>query len=503
MRATHDISNGVTSQRGRAAPKALAGSKNRGQGETSGAGSEGELSALRRELADKGVKHCLAAYVDVHGIPKAKAVPIDHFERMMRGSELFTGAALDGLGQGPQDDELAIFPDRRAVTILPWRPEVAWAPGNLHFHENPWPMCSRNVLQRQIDRLAGHGLSFNVGVECEVFLVRREGNAIRPANPLDTLPKAAYDVVGLLENLPWLSEVVGYMNRLGWHVHSFDHEDANSQFEFDFAYADVLTMADRFVLWRMMMKEIARRYGWEATFMAKPYADRTGNGAHFNMSMSDLKTGKNVFGDASDKRNCGLSKTAYQFLAGVIRHAPAIVAVTCPTVNSYKRLIKTGSMTGYTWAPVFISYGGNNRTHMLRVPMLRPQVEGSPDTHTGVYLSSARIECRAVDPSMNPYLAAAMMLAAGIEGIEKNLDPGEPKNVNMYELSDAERAARGVRSLPRTLLEAVEAFASDPLSKEAFGEDLYRAYIDLKEREWWSYHNTVSAWEIDSYLAKF
>jgi glutamine synthetase len=293
------------------------------------------------------------------------------------------------------------------------------------------------------------------------------------------------------------------MNQLGWHVHSFDHEDANSQFEFDFAYADVLTMADRFVLWRMMMKEIARRYGWEATFMAKPYADRTGNGAHFNMSMSDLKTGKNVFGDASDKRNCGLSKTAYQFLAGVIRHAPAIVAVTCPTVNSYKRLIKTGSMTGYTWAPVFISYGGNNRTHMLRVPMLRPQVEGSPDTHTGVYLSSARIECRAVDPSMNPYLAAAMMLAAGIEGIEKNLDPGEPKNVNMYELSDAERAARGVRSLPRTLLEAVEAFASDPLSKEAFGEDLYRAYIDLKEREWWSYHNTVSAWEIDSYLAKF
>ncbi|HLI13832.1 MAG TPA: type III glutamate--ammonia ligase [Alphaproteobacteria bacterium] len=464
---------------------------------------DGAASALKHELAQKGVKYCLAAYVDIHGIPKAKAVPIDHFERMMRGSELFTGAALDGLGQSPHDDELAVLPDARAVTILPWQPNVAWAPGNLHYHEKPWPMCSRNVLQRQVDRLARHGLTFNLGVECEIFLVRRDGDVLRPANPLDTLPKAAYDVVGLLENLPWLDEVTEYMNKLGWQVHSFDHEDANSQFEFDFAYTDALTMADRFVLWRMMMKEVSRRHGWEATFMAKPYADRTGSGAHFNMSLSDTKSGTNVFGDSSDKRNCGLSRTAYQFLAGVLRHAPAIAAVTCPTVNSYKRLIKTGSMTGYTWAPIFISYGGNNRTHMMRVPMLRPHVEGDAKTHKGVYLSSARIECRAVDPSMNPYLAAAMMLAAGIEGIEGDLDPGEPKNFNMYEMSDSELAAHNVKSLPRTLLEAIEAFAADPFSKEVFGEELYQAYIALKEREWWSFHNTVSHWEIDNYLTRF
>lgn len=229
------------------------------------------------------------------------------------------------------------------------------------------------------------------------------------------------------------------MNRLGCDVHSFDHEDANGQFEFDFAYTDALTMADRFVLWRLLMKEITRKYGWEATFMPKPYSNRTGSGAHFNMSLADIDTGKNISGDSNDKRGCGLSKIAYQFLGGAKKHAPAIVATTCPIVNSYKRLIKTGSMTGFTWAPIFISYGGNNRTHMLRVPTLRPQIEG-PDAkkQKGVYLSSARWECRAVDPSMNPYLAAAMVLAAGLEGIEQDVDPGDPIDKNMYLLSDRE-----------------------------------------------------------------
>jgi len=166
-------------------------------------------------------------------------------------------------------------------------------------------------------------------------------------------------------------------------------------------------------------------------------------------------------------------------------------------------LIKSGSMTGFTWAPIFISYGGNNRTHMMRVPMLRPQIEGAPEEHKGVYLSGARVECRAVDPSLNPYLGAAMVLGAGLEGIEQDLDPGDPINLNMYELSDAELAARGVRSLPRTLLEAVDAFAADPLGKTVMGEELHRAFIDVKQREWWSYHNTVSKWEYDNYLTKF
>ncbi len=463
--------------------------------------ADAELRRQKEALIERGVKYCLASYVDVHGIPKAKTVPIEHFERMMRGSELFTGAALDGLGQGPQDDELSVHPDPKALTVLPWRPEVAWAPGNLHYHETPWPMCSRSVLHRQTERAARMGFRFNLGVECEIYLVRREGDRIVPANPRDVLSKAAYDVVGLLENLDWLDEIVTYMNHLGWDVHSFDHEDANSQFEFDFAYADALTMADRYVLWRLMAKELSRRRGFEATFMPKPYSNRTGSGAHFNMSLESLETGDNAFGDPNDKRRCGLSKLAYHFIGGLLKHAPAIVAVTCPIVNSYKRLVKTGSMTGYTWAPIFISYGGNNRTHMLRVPKLRPHIESEQDS--GLHLSSARIECRAVDAAMNSYLAAAMTLAAGLEGIERELDPGDPIDLNMYEQTDDELRNRGVRILPRTLLEAIEAFEADPLTVEVMGEDLARSYVEIKKREWIDYHNTVSTWELDTYLTRY
>jgi glutamine synthetase len=440
----------------------------------------------REELRERGVAYCLAAYVDVHGVPKAKAVPIDHFARMMKGSELFTGAAIDGLGQGPADDELSIWPDLDAITVLPWEPSVAWAPGHLHFHNEPYPMDSRTVLRRQTDRLAEHGLAFKLGVETEFFLVQREGTGIRPANPKDVLARAAYDITGLLENLPFLDDLIRYMNQLGWDVHSFDHEDANSQFELDFSYTDVITMADRFVLWRMMTKLLARKYGFEATFMPKPYQDRTGNGGHFNMSMADLETGENAFADPDDPRGAGVSKLAYQFIAGILRHAPAISAVTAPIVNSYKRLIKSGSMTGFTWAPVYISYGANNRTHMLRIPM-----------------GGGRVESRAVDTAVNPYLAAAMLLGAGLEGIEQELDPGDPIALDMYQQSDAQLDEMGVSVLPRTLLEAVEAFDADPLTERVLGPELKASYVELKTAEWWDYHNTVSAWEYDRYLEFF
>ena len=459
-----------------------------------------------QSLMEKGVEYCMPFYVDVHGIPKTKTVPVDHFDRMMRGSELFTGAALDGLGQGPHDDELAVIPDPDCVVQLPWRPNVAVIPGNLAYHERPYEMCSRSILAKQIERAAKLGLKFNLGIECETYIVRQDPsahNGIAPNDPRDTISKAAYDVSLTLINMDFLNDVVSSMNKLGWKVHSFDHEDANGQFEFDFAYSDVMTMADRFVIWRLMMKELARKYGWEATMMAKPYADRTGSGAHFNMSLADVNTGENVSGDASDPRGCGLSKRAYQFLAGLRKHAAAIVAVSCPTVNSYKRLIKTGSMTGYTWAPIFISYGGNNRTHMFRVPMLRPHVEGEHRSGDHVNLSSARWECRAVDPSTNPYLAAAMFLAAGLDGIEQDLDPGDPQLVNMYELSDKELAELGIRQLPQTLLEAINAFEADDLGRRVMGDALFQSYVTLKKGEWWSYHNSISQWEVDQYLTKF
>jgi glutamine synthetase len=444
------------------------------------------LADRRRELEAKGVQYCLSSFVDAHGVIKAKVVPIDHFEGMMGGSELFTGAALDGLGQAPSDDELSVSPDPDAITILPWEPTVAWCPGYLHYHDQRWPMCSRTVLQRQVDRAAAQGLVFNVGIETEFYLVNREHGRVSPANPKDELHKAAYDVVGLLENLPFMDQMTKYMNSLGWDVFSYDHEDANSQFELDFKYADCMSMSDRFVLFRMMSKTLARQHGWEATFMPKPYGDRTGTGAHFNMSMADAASGANLFSDPHDPRGCRVSKLAYQFMAGILKHAPAIAAVSAPTVNSYKRLVKTGSMTGYTWAPVYVSYGKNNRTHMLRLPQTSP-----------------RVECRAVDGACNPYLTAALFLAAGLEGIEKQLDPGDPLEVNMYELTDQQLDERGVRVLPRTLLEAVEAFDRDPLTEEVFGADLRKSYSELKQREWWEYHNTVSEWEIDRYLTFF
>ncbi len=458
---------------------------------------------MKRDLISKGVKYCLASYVDVHGVPKSKTVPIEHFDRMMRGSELFTGAALDGLGQEPSDDELAAHPDPSAVCILPWRPEIVWAPGNLKYHDEPWPMCSRTVLCQQIERAAKMGFQFNLGIECEFYLVRhREDGGIEPANPTDTLAKAAYDTLTTLEALDFLDEITSHMNELGWDVHSLDHEDSNSQFELDFAYSDALTMSDRYVLWRLMAKELARKRGLDVAIMPKPYSDRTGSGAHFNMSLTSLKTGENLMGNRADKRGLGLSKLVYQFVAGVLHHAPAIVATTCPLVNSYKRLIKQGSMTGFTWAPIFVSYGANNRTHMLRVPGVRPQIEGRP-SKGDLSMSLPRLECRAVDPAVNPYLGAAMMLAAGLEGIEKNLDPGDPIHGNMYLKSDAELKKLGVKTLPRTLLEGIDAFAADSLGKTVMGKDLFESYTELKRQEWWDYHNSISPWEIKTYFERF
>lgn len=439
---------------------------------------------IKESLRTKGVEYCLAAYVDVHGIPKAKAVPLDHFESMLEGSELFTGAAVEGMGQAPNDDELSVRPDPDAVTQLPWQEKVAWAPGSLYLHDEPYPMCSRNVLKRQIERAATMGYTFNLGIEAEIYIVKKENGRLVPANPRDVIPKAAYDVHLLLDYLPWVDDMVRYMNQLGWNVNSLDHEDANSQFEFDWRYADCLTSADRYTLFKMMAKATADKYGAIATFMAKPYSDRTGNGAHYNMSLADLHTGENLFDDRSHRYN--LSQLGHWFMGGILRHAEALSAVWAPTVNSYKRLIKGGSRTGYTWAPIYCTFGRNNRTNMMRVPM-----------------SGGRVECRTADSSCNPYLAAAFALAAGLEGIEKQIDPGPNYEINLYELTDAQLQERGIRTLPRTLLEAVEAFERDELAKMVFGPRLHAAFSELKATEWWAYHNHVSDWEIDHYVTKF
>ena len=442
--------------------------------------------ALQAELEAQGVRYALASFVDLHGVCKAKAVPIDHLHAMASGSELFTGAALDGVPQDVSDDEVAAIPDLSSAVVLPWRPDTVWFASTLQLGSDPFDACSRNILSRVRDQAAAMGLCFNLGVETEFFVLRRESNGhLVPASASDTLDKPCYDLRGLLDNLDWLGELVQAMNGLGWGVYSFDHEDGNGQFETDFAYADCLTTADRVTFFRLMAREITRKHGLIASFMPKPFADRTGSGAHFNMSLADLQQGNNLFAPA-DGSAAWVSQMGLQFIAGILRHAPAICAVMAPTVNSYKRLVVQGSMSGFTWAPVFVCYGNNNRTNMLRIPG-----------------AGSRVECRAADSSCNPYLAAAMLLAAGLEGIREGLDPGPPNLLNAYRLTPEERAARGLTTLPRTLGEAIEAFAADPLSREVFGDAMAEAYIDFKRDEWNSFHSAISDWERDRYLELF
>ena len=327
----------------------------------------------------------------------------------------------------------------------------------------------------------------NLGMEAEFFMFRdTPDGGYAPLSAKPHLDKPCYDVSRLLDNMGWLGELVGAMNGLGWDVYSFDHEDGIGQFEVDFTYFDAMTMADNYVFFRVMANEIARKHGGFASFMPKPFGDRAGSGAHLNMSLYDLETGANLFKTETDPRGCGLSPLGYKFIAGVLRHLPAICAVVAPTVNSYKRLLKHGSASGFTWAPVLCCYGNNNRTNTLRVP-----------------LGGGRVELRAADSACNPYLAAAMVLSAGLEGIEQDLDPGDPHLENMYLKSPAELAAEGIRMLPATLAEAVDAFAADPLSETVFGPAMRTAWIDYKREEWRQYINYVSDWEKTRYLKFF
>jgi len=448
-------------------------------------GSSGATD-LKAELAAKGVRYALASFVDLHGVSKAKAVPLAHLGQMLRGSELFTGAALDGVPQEVSDDEVAAVPDPASATVLPWKPDVAWLASNLHLNGAPFEACSRNILNRVRAQAAAMGYRFNLGIETEFFVLRQGPDGqLAPYSERDVLDKPAYDVVGLLDNLGWLDELVSAMNDLGWGVYSFDHEDGPGQFEIDFDYADVLTMADRLTFFRLMAKEIVRPHGLVASFMPKPFSDRTGSGAHYNMSLADLGSGANLFVCPSGAP-ASVSDLAKSFIAGVLRHAPAICAVIAPTVNSYKRLVAQGSMSGFTWAPVFICYGNNNRTNMLRIP--------SP---------GGRVECRAADSAANPYLGGAMILAAGLEGIREGLDPGPANLVNAYTLSPEQLAERGIAMLPRTLGEAIEAFAADSLSRSVFGDAMFESFVAYKRGEWESYHGAVSEWERKRYLEFF
>ncbi len=451
--------------------------------------TDNEISEIQQDLKDKGVKYCMGNYVDIHGIPKGKVVPITHLHHMAHGSELYTGYALDGLGQQPNDDEIASVPDLDHIIQLPWQPEIAWMPADNTLYGQPYKLNTRVLLKSVLEQAKEMGFGMNLGIEAEVYLLRQDENGkLSVPDPDDKLKKPCYDTRAFLSNFSWLDKMATSINDLGWGLYSFDHEDANGQFEFDFNYADAVTSCDRFTFLKLMAKEYAKQVGLLATFMPKPFSNKTGTGAHFNMSLYDLETKENLFQckPADDPHGLGLTKLGYQFIAGILKHGPALCAVFAPTVNSYKRLVRQGDMPYFTWAPVFNSFGSNNRTNSVRVPM-----------------GGGRCESRNADGATNPYLAAALALAAGLEGIRENLDPGLPQEKNLYELTEEERAEKGIGFLPRTLDEAIDAFEADPFVEQVLGSELRNEFIRYKRAEWNEYHTAVSEWEIQRYSHLF
>ena len=450
-----------------------------------------DLEEVRAYIRETGVEFLFAQFVDMHGKPSAKLVPVAHLDGLFENGAGFAGFAAGNVGQRPSDPDLAAMPDARSFTPLPWRPNIARIACDLHVEGEPWPYCPRTILRRQLERAQALGYEFKIGAELEYFLIRKkEDGTIELADPLDTLEQPCYDMRALTRNLDFVSQVARNITALGWDNYATDHEDANGQFEQNFDFADALTTADRAIFFRYMVESMAQERGLMATFMPKPFAHLTGNGCHFHMSL--WKDGENVFeaAPADDPRGMGLSEDAYHFIGGLKAHAKAYIAVTAPTVTSYKRLVQGTTQSGSTWAPVFISYGYNNRTQMLRIP------------------AAGRIEDRTVDGSCNPYLGAAVILAAGLDGMEKGLDPGDPtSDLNLHELSEDARNDLGVEMLPATLLDAARELEKDDVMREALGHTGTEDYVDyfarIKKAEFKAAHEQITQWELDRYLQLF
>ena len=449
--------------------------------------SEGEVRKLAR---DAGIEFLFAQFVDMHGKPNAKLVPAHHLEDLLSDGAGFAGFAAGDIGQGPHDPDLIAMPDVRSYTPLPWKPGVARFACDVTVEGEEWPYCPRTILRHQLDRAAALGYEFRIGAELEYFLVRRrEDGSIEVADALDTLEQPCYDMRGLTRNLEFVSTVSRNVTALGWDNYATDHEDANGQFEQNFEFDNALVTCDRAVFFRFMVEALAQEQGLIATFMPKPFAHLTGNGCHFHMSL--WKDGENLFeaDPADDPRGLGLSELAYQFVGGLKAHAKAYIAVTAPTVTSYKRLVVGAPASGATWAPAYVSYGYNNRTQMLRIP------------------GPGRIEDRTVDGSCNPYLAATVVLAAGMDGIERGLDPGEPNALNLYETDEAQRKELGIDVLPANLLDATRELERCDVLRAALGrardEDYLDYYVSCKRREWQQAHEQITQWELDRYLQLF
>lgn len=442
-----------------------------------------DVRKLTEELQAQGVEFVFGFYVDIDGVPKSKCVPLASLPSMAEGSELYTVGALEGMGDlGPHEDECQGIPDLDRLVVLPWDPRFALVPSSLHLHGTPYPQDARNLLLRQVERARELGFVVNVGIEPEFYVVRETPGGWEPLVPSDRLntPTRGYDLEATMLAEPFLGPMVRYMNSLGWGVYSFDHEGGDGQYEFNFDYTDAVSMADRMTLFRLMAKHVAREQGCIATFMPKPFQDDFGSAAHINISLAS-PDGENLFalGDGTP----AYSDLARHFTAGVLKHAGAILAVTCPTVNSYKRFTSRGFMDEISWAPIFRGWGENNRTLMCRMPVNR---------HC--------LEVRTADSAVNYYLGLALVIAAGLDGVENELDAGAPVNVDTYLLKGDERPA-GLTPLPTTFESALDEFENDELAAEAFGV-FHATYLAHHRAECHLYRSVVTDWETAQYLQR-
>ena len=442
------------------------------------------LADAKQFIKEHQVKYILAQFVDIHGAAKVKSVPAAHLEDVLTAGAGFAGGAIWGTGIAPNGPDYMAVGDLPTLSLIPWQPGYARLVCDGHVNGKPYEYDARVVLKKQLAKMAEKGWTFYTGLEPEFSLLKKNAHGdISPFDETDLLQKPCYDYKGITRQSAFLEKLTESLLAVDMDVYQIDHEDSNGQFEVNYTYTDALKSADNYVLLKMGASEIANQMGMICSFMPKPFSNRPGNGMHMHMSIGDSKN-SNIFMDKTDQIGLGLSKIAYHFLAGILAHAPALAAICAPTVNSYKRLVVGRSLSGATWAPAYIAFGDNNRSTLVRIPY-------------------GRLELRLPDGSCNPYLATAAVIAAGLDGIERELNPGKPRSENLYDYSLEEIAQQGIGILPQNLGEAISALENDPVICAALGEKLAKEFIMLKRMEWVDYSRHVSDWEVNRYVEFF
>ncbi len=428
------------------------------------------MSSKLQEFAKKnGIKYFLINFTDLSGFQRSKLVPSSSIGDMEIEGAGFAGFATY-LDMTPAYPDMFSVPDPSSVIQLPWKKEVAWVAGDLFMNGKPILQAPRVILKNMIEKAKNNGFILKAGVEPEYMLISQNGENI--SDDYDIAAKPCYDQQALMRRYDVVSEICDSMLELGWGTYQNDHEDANGQFEMNWDYSDSLTTADRHAFFKFMVKSISEKHGIRATFMPKPFSHLTGNGCHMHLSVWDKNEKNNLFLDKNDE--LGLSKLAYSFLGGLIKNATAMTAITNPTVNSYKRINAPATDSGATWAPNTVTYGGNNRTHMVRIP------------------DAGRLEFRLADGAVNPYLFSSVVLAAGLDGISNELDPGKRLDIDMYTES---HKAKGAKKLPLYLIDAIREFSKNRVLRSAMGDEFSKAFIKIKTQEWNDYSSNLSKWE--------